>query len=724
MARKRRSHSTSGIFFLTLLAVAVLVVNVFLVSVGKVHARSGTDLSQYVNQTNYTTETIKALRGTIYDRNGSVIGQDSRTYNIICVLDENRPALDGEIAYVKDKEYTAEVLSKCLRMDYDTILEFLYQDRYQTELGTGGRKISKDVKDQIESYELPGIEFTDSIQRVYPLGQFSSNLIGYAQSDETGSTVGQMGLELFLDSYLKGKDGSRTYQVDKNGYVLPSMNEVEVSAVNGNNVYLTLDAGIQSALEEAFEISDKRFDIDYGFGAVMELNTGRVVGWGQFPTFDPNSLDDIEEYNNIGAQLPYEPGSTLKSFVWAAAINEGRYDSNIVTDGNQFCFVGDANNNPVRTYSENNDGCVYNARKIQYGSVDLDHGLIFSLNTVSAAIQAELISPEIHLDYLRRFGFFKPVDTDGIPEVNGVLNFDWASEKVNLSFGQGSTVSVLQMIQAYSAIFTDGTMKKPYFVETIRDSYDNSVIYQAETKITGNPITEETAKQVQEILYHTANDDNATARYFKIPECKILAKTGTSEVAINGSYDNNVTITSIMAALPADNPQILVYYGFQADGADTAHYYTEAANSLLRKVAMTYNLSDNMEEETEEEETEIMNIVSSPMPNVVNHSLDFAHTKLDALDVEIVTLGEGSTVIAQFPTSTSSVFTKQRVFLLTDATSFIMPDCTGWTRKDIAGLWAVTGFGFQLSGDGKVVSQNIPPGTVVNKGTEIEIVFE
>lgn len=730
MPKKRKNRSIRNIFLVTLVIMLLVSSNVFMVSIGKVHILSGTDLSVYADNSNIVTEKEQALRGYIYDRNGNVIAQDNKTYNIVCILDSSRPSVGDEVAYVKDKEHTAEVLSSILKMDQQKILDYLSQDKYQTELGLGGRNLSKSVKDEIEATDLTGIEFTDSIQRIYPNNVFASNLIGYAQSDESGTTVGKMGLELYLDSYLKGTDGSKTYQVDKDGYVLPGMKEEVVSAVNGNNVYLTLDEGIQSTLEQAFQTTNEQFTTYRAWGGVMEINTGKVVAWGQTPSYNPNTLDNIEDYTNIGAQTPYEPGSTLKTFTWAAAINEGVYDGNSTANGNEFCFTSDSNNNPIQTYSEDNYGCIYNARKKTYGDIDLDHGLVYSLNTVAATIQTQLITPETHLEYLKKFGFFSNVNTDGLPESSGLLNFTWPADKLSLSYGQGSTVTMLQLFQAYSAIFSDGTMKKPYFVDKIVDAYDSSdVIYQAETEITGEPITSETAKQVQSLMYRVVNDEDGSARFYQIPECKLIAKTGTTQVAasdssgedVNAYESSNRTITSLMAALPADNPQVLVYYAFEADYNPNAHSTTDATVSILRKVAQTYGFTngDNSREVSNVQET----ITLNEMPDLLNHSLDYANNKLSATGSEIVVLGNGTSVIDQFPKSGSSIASGQRVFVLTDTDSFTMPDLTGWSRKDVVSLWAVTGFAFELSGEGNVTSQSISPGTTVTKGETIAVEF-
>lgn len=716
-------------FLTALVVMSLLATNVFYVSILKKHIRSGTDLSVYADSANTIRETDKALRGNIYTRQNTIIAEDNRTYNIVCILDENRLSVEGEITYVKDKEKTAEELAKVLRASKETILEYLSQDVYQTELGTAGRNLSESTRNQIMALGLPGIEFTDSIQRVYPLGTFASNLIGFAQSDETGSTIGRMGTELFLDSYLRGDDGYRIYQADKNGYILPGMKEDTKSAANGSNVYTTLDQEIQEALEETFLMTAQAFKATRIWGAVMEIDTGKILGWGQYPSFDPNTLE-IADYNNYGSQIPYEPGSTLKSITWAAAINEGVYDGKAMIDANTYYYSWDDERNPHRvSYSET--APITNASGALFGTIDYDHGLMYSSNVVAASIQTELLTSQTNLDYLKKFGFFSAVKTDGMPEETGILNFTWPGDKVSISYGQGSTVTMLQMLQAYSAIFGDGTMKRPYYVESIRDSYDNNhVLYQAETRVTGEPITEETARQVQEILYRTVNEDDGTAKYYRIPECDIIGKTGTTQVAINGSYLSGYTIASLMSAMPADDPKVIVYYCFEAPYNHDAHYRTEAVQNLLRKTAMRLGYANVLPEETTvptedpmastETQVEVHNGV---MPGLINHSLNYAGEKIAGLNGEVVVLGSGNTVIDQYPREGANV-SGGKIFLLTDTNSFIMPDMTGWTRKDVTALWQVTQFGFRLHGEGLVVEQNIPPGTMISRGTEIEVEFE
>ncbi len=750
------------VFIVSLLFLVVVAINVFYVTILKVHLLSQKDLEQYADQANIKTEIIQATRGNIFDKNGNVIVQDNKTYNIICYLDENRSASKNRKAYVDDPRLYASLLAPILKGDEETIFQLLNKKQVndkgekipnvQTELGNVGRNLSKATKEEIESIRikdndtkptdenpnptrrLSGIEFTSSIKRSYPMGVFSSNLIGYAQAEESVdndkkshlSVVGKMGLEKDLDEYLRGTDGYRWYQADQKGNILSGMKVEETSSINGNDVYLTLDRGIQETMEQSFKQTVSIFGAERVWGSVMEISSGKILAWGQSPSFDPNELI-ITDYNNYGSQLPYEPGSTMKTFAWAAAINEGKYDGNQTVYSGPFCYS--ANNRDPYRVASGGLGCITNSGYKNWGDIGYDYGLIYSSNAIASSVITELITPEIYEDYLNRFHFFQKVNTEGMKEEVGKKNYTWPIEKLALSYGQGSTVTMLQLMQAYSAVFGNGEMVKPYVVESVRDPYNPSnVIVQNNREVVGTPITSDTAKQLQEILWKVAMQDDGTAKHYRIPETDIMAKTGTTQLAVGGSYKSGVTIISLMAALPADNPKYMVYYAFQAKYDRNAHYKTEPIKMLLRKVAMTYNLdhhSDLLPNVIEKDGVlENGTISTYSMPNLVNHSLDYSVNKLSSISNNIIVLGQGKTVIDQFPHYNDPVKTNEKIFLQTDTSSWVMPSLLGWTKKDVGSLWSITRNGFTIKGNGHVVSQSIQEGELVGKDVEIEVSLE
>ncbi|MBQ1378785.1 MAG: penicillin-binding protein, partial [Erysipelotrichaceae bacterium] len=221
-----------------------VIVNVFLVTILKVHIRSNTSLNDYVQSVSNVEERIFASRGNIYDKEGSIVAQDVKTYDIICYLDPDRLSSSDEIAYVDNPSYAAEVLAPILNMESKDIYDILVSNTglYQIELGANGRNLTKEQRDQIKAIEgLNGIDFRNSYERYYPYGSsFCPQLVGFAKSDNSGKLIGRLGVEEYLDDELSGTDGFHSYQTDKNGYTLPGMYDKTIEAVNGYDVYLTL----------------------------------------------------------------------------------------------------------------------------------------------------------------------------------------------------------------------------------------------------------------------------------------------------------------------------------------------------------------------------------------------------------------------------------------------------------------------------------------------------
>lgn len=710
--------------FIALAAVAaalIMAINVVMVAVFKLHVRSLTSLEPYVDSVNYVRETIYANRGNIYDANGMTIAQDESTYSIICYLSKSRLNADGTPAYVEDKEYTARVLASILDGDESEIYAILVaaDGRYQTEIGTVGRLIDEDTKLKIEEYGLPGVEFVASSKRYYPLGDyFSPYLVGFAQ-DDGGKLVGKMGVEQYLNDELSGIDGYRTYQADKDGYVLEGMSEEVVEAVDGYDVYLTLDNVIQDALQTSLEETMQERGAARAWGAVVEIKTGKILAWGQTPSFDNNKLD-IKDYNNFGSQTLYEPGSVFKSFAYAAAMDSGNYDGTRLVDSDNFCYTS-IGTDPVRTYSDNNYGCITNSENKTYGMVEYDYGLIMSLNTVTSSIITDLITPAEYLEYLDAFGFFKAVDTDGILENVGTIQFEQPVEKLTTTYGHGLTVNMLELLQAYSAIFGNGEMIKPYYIDKIVDPDTGNIIYQGQREVVGEPISEDTAKRMQDLLRRVVADESGTARYYEVEGLNVMAKTGTSQLLDDyGEYEEGGNVlSSVMLAFPYEDPQYMIYYAYQSGYDYNSHYYTEPVIELINKVALLENIQDT----TSANETEVQDVKKIEMADLSGHTLEYAQSKLEGSSLEVIVLGDGKDVIAQYPKAGTVIYSGSKVYLLCNKDSFAMPDISGWSRKEVSELWSLTDVAFTLNGYGIVTSQSIAPGEMVYKDSVIEVTF-
>ena len=711
---KRSNKTLRVIYFLTLIVTVIVIINVFLVTIAKVHMRSGTSLDSYIESVSTVNEPVRAQRGNIFDANGEVVAQDVDTYDIICYLSKDRIGAGNEPAYIDDPLFASGVLAEILGMDQSQILSYLSQEGlYQTELGPMGRNLSEEKMREIKEYPgLHGIGFKKSSKRLYAQGDdFAPYLIGFAQSDDSGKVIGKMGLEQYLNEELSGIDGKHIYQMSKQGFILPGMYEEYEEETDGYDVYTTIDTSVQEALADSFDDIVTVNNASKAWGAVVEINTGKILAWGQTPGFDPNELN-IEDYINTGSQFPYEPGSVFKSIIYSAAMDLGVYQGDVTYNSDTYCYSSNGNT-PYRTFSGNHYGCITNAAGKSWGIIPLDYGLIYSSNVATMTLLENYVGTKNYIDYVLKFGFFQEVDTDGIEEVTGVKNYFYPSEKLSMTYGQGSSVTMLQLLQAYTAIFGNGEMLKPYYIDRIVDTTTNETVYKGERTVVGNPIKEETARNMQKLLERVVSDPSGTAKYYAVDEVDIMAKTGTSEISLVGQgYNSNDSISSIMLAFPADNPQYMIYYAYISPYNYYNHLNSTVIKELISKVAILTNSgvtplkADGVYEKYE-------------MENLTNIETDEAINLLSDKNIEIITIGDGEQVIDQYPKVGDNYYSNSRVFLLTNGNEISLPDFTGWTRKDVITYWNLSGIPIIINGYGIVYEQSIMPNCIVSPQDEL-----
>ena len=710
---KRSNNVLRFLYLIFLLVFAATAVNVFIVSIFKIHIRSNTNYGEYVENASVVKEVVHAKRGTIFAGTGEIIAQDKETYDVICYLSESRIGYGNKPAYVDDPITTATVLASVLDGDETEIFKLLSQKNlYQTEIGLCGKNISEEQKAEIESYNLNGIGFRQSYTRQYNFGEnLAPYLIGFAQSDETGRIVGKMGLEQAYNTELSGIDGEHEYQRDKNGYILPGMYDNVTESKSGYDIYTTIDVSIQNALQASFD--DLAEGADEAWGAIVEVDTGKIKAWGQKPSFDPNILN-IDNYNNFGTQLPYEPGSVFKSFIYAAAMDTNKYVGTNAFDSSPYCYFSNGNT-PYRSYTGTNYGCINNANGKHWGNIELDYGLIYSSNVATSTLLSDYVGTEDYIDYVDKFGFFKEVDTDNILEEVGSLNYTYPSEKLALTYGQGSSVTMLQLLQGYTAIFGNGEMIKPYYIDKIVDPTTGDVMYQGTRNVVARVIQESTAKQLQELLKRVVYDERGTAKIYKVDEVEIIAKTGTAERIVNEKYTKDTYINSVMLAFPADNPKYMIYYAYVYPYDYGNKDNSGAIKNLIRKVALLTNVDYNSTNNLE-------NIKSKyAMPNVLNKNIEDALFDLKTINANVYIIGDGDIVLEQFPKINETVYSNSKVFIKTSDNNVSVPDFKGWTRNEIINYWNLSGLGMTINGSGVCYDQTPLPGSSLANGEEIVV---
>ncbi|MDR1794995.1 MAG: penicillin-binding protein [Erysipelotrichaceae bacterium] len=720
---KRQNRLIKASLILVVLVFSLLFANVCAASIYHIHLRSNTDISLYALNANTTKVTLYGARGTIYDAKNNVISQDITTYKIYAILSEDRKDAKGNPAYVADTYATAEALSPLLRMSVEELMVYLTKENvYQVELGSKGSNLSLETKKAIEDLHLPGIGFIQTSSRDYPMGAFSSHIIGFTTKNDDNVQVGQMGLEAVFDDYLQSENGYHTFQADKYGNQLPGLADTIVSPTNGADLYLTLNKEIQEALDQSFAMSMEKFNTTQVWGIVMEVDTGKILAIGSYPTFDP-AIRDIEDYQSLPLQYAYEPGSTMKTFTYAAAIDSGVYDGSATFDSSVF-YMSTNGNEPAKGNENSYVEVLYNASHRNWGWIDYDTGFRYSSNVGIANLLTSRLSTETFEAYLEKFGFFSKVNVDGLSEAAGYKNFRWPFEKLTLGYGQGSAVTAIQMVRAYAAILNDGVMVQPYLVQAIKDHDTGEVLYQAETTVLGQPVSTETALQMQKLMSDVVNTEDGTGRYYKIDEVDIIAKTGTAQVYRNGTYDNGIVISSIAIGLPADDPKIVIYYAFESDYVyNELHMQTEPVQYLIYRVAQQYSLLSSTAVE-DSEDVMYRDISKITMPSLVNHTVGYAASQLSGFDGKIITLGSGNQIIRQYPQAGQTVLSSQIIILKTDYGDNVMPDMYNWTIKEINAFWQVSGQEIVVYGQGQVKSQNIPAATILKPEDVIEVVLE
>ena len=298
-------------------------------------------------------------------------------------------------------------------MTKEQVLKLLNQDLYQVELGPGGRGITELTKKEIEKLNLPGIDFIFSTKRYYKMGNFASYIIGYARPNDKEEISGEMGIEKYYNDKLKGKDGKKTYQQDAYGYQLPDNSKHPVlieEAEDGNDIYLTIDNNIQLIAENAvYNLADKN-DLKWVTFSVMEAKTGAIVASASSPSFNLNTLDNIESYLNPLTSYTYEPGSTMKIFSFMAAIENGIYNGEDTFDSG--------------TIKLKDKTVIKDFNNVGWGKISYNKGFAYSSN-VAATLLAQKLGTKKLKTFYENLGFGKNTGIELPGELPGKINFNY-----------------------------------------------------------------------------------------------------------------------------------------------------------------------------------------------------------------------------------------------------------------------------------------------------------
>ena len=663
----------------------------------------GVNLKELASKRTTKKDTISAQRGTIYASDGDALAQNVASYKLIAFLDSKRTTNPKKPQHVIDKEETAEKLSPILGIDKEEILHYLSKENvYQTEFGPKGKGLNEITKNQIEELNLPGLGFMESYKRYYPKGQFASYVIGYAKEDDEGNIKGEMGIEKQYDKTLKGEDGSITYQKDLKGYRIPDTPIVRQDAIQGKDIYLTINSSIQFFVEQAINDSHKDYNWEWFTVTILDAKTGAVLATASDPGFDPN-VRNISNYMDIFCQTPYEPGSTMKTFTYMAAMENGVYD------GSETYLSG---------LYETSDGTVIGDwNRNGWGVISFDQGYAYSSNVGVINMIHRHMNSTMLRQYFKRLGFGKKTGIELPSENRGKLDFKYETEIYNAGFGQGILTTPIQNAKAMTALTNDGMLLEPYLISKIVDAETQEVILENKRAEIERVASTQTVQKILQLMDDTVNAYGNTGSGYRIEGGELIGKTGTAQIAneqgggyLNGEED---IISSFAGIYPKSDPQIIIYASVKKPSGGSQKSISNAIKDIVFNVSKYYGNTDT--------NTNVVPINDFKVPSFINKKLDYAKTTLDASGIPYAVIGNGNKVIKQTPSKGEIITNKDTVFLITNDSSIKIPNVVGYSSKVAKDLLSKLGVKVNLDGVGYVVEQSLPEGTDITEGLEINL---
>lgn len=653
---------------------------------------------------------LQAARGEILDRNGEVIAEDTAAYTLIAILDKKMTTNPKKPQHVKDPHKTAKELAKFLKMDeseiYSILSNGISKRRFQVEFGKAGKDITHQTKKEIEALELPGITFIRDSKRFYPNGMFASHVVGYAdrveQKDQTYKSIGKMGIEKEFDTVLTGVDGKINYESDLWGYLLPDGKEKITPAQNGNDVYLTIDTKIQTFLEDAMNKVAKDYKPKKIIAIVADPKTGNILAMGQRPSFHPKTKEGIDKsWHNESVETSFEPGSTMKIFTLAAAVQEKVFNPNEFYQSGSYQVT-------------KKDKAIHDHNGSGWGSITYLEGVQRSSNVAFAKIAKEKLGFERFREYLTKFGFDKPTGIELPDETSGKIQFTYPIEKITTAYGQGTAITPIQQIQAATAIANGGKMLKPHVVEKIVNHDTGETVKEVSPEVVGTPISAETAKKVLDILETVVTSPKGTGGRYKIEGYSVAGKTGTANIpGPNGKYLKGVNsyMFSFLGMAPKDDPKLIVYVAVQQPELEGL----EAGQGAIPVSAIFNPVMQNSLHYLNIQPSVLEKATINKMTNLKGQSVTETVKGLKEKGYETVVLGNGSEIIGQLPKAGTTILEGEKVIIQTDG-ELTAPDMTGWSLRDVMKVANMAGLKLNSKGKGYVAKQSIQPKAPLKEG--------
>lgn len=675
--------------------VSALLLGLLVVRVAWIQFVRGDELQAKAIDSRLRNIDIKAKRGIIYDRNGSPLA--------ISVSAESVYAVPSQVRRSQRVDEIAEALAQVLELDQEEIKNKLNK---KVAFEWIKRRVPDEKIQELKKLNLPGINFVEENQRYYPKGTLAAHILGFAGIDNQGLS----GIELAYDKELRGISGKIMIEYDAAGREIPNAMHHYIPPTDGHSLYLTIDETIQYIVEREIDQVMKVKQAKRAAILVMDVKTGEILALANRPVFDPNNYADYDQgtWRNFAISDAYEPGSTFKPVVAAAAMEEKMVKSDDRFYDPGYIKVG---KETIKCWTRN-----------PHGSQSFVEGIQNSCNPVFVTVGLRLGLDNMY-KYISGFGFGAKTGIDLPGEATGILVPRNRAKEIDLatmSIGQANAVTPIQLVRAISAIANDGWLMKPQIVKEIRDS-ENNLIKKIEPEPVRQVISQKTSQDLRAILETVVSEGTGSKAY--IEGYKVAGKTGTAQKILpGGGYSTSEYIASFIGFAPADNPRIAALV--IVDSPQGVYYGGQVAGPVFRNVILdTLRYLEIPPELPAKEETKEKKLV---VPDVKNKAVNDAVKELKKLGLEVRIEGEGEIIVTQLPPAGTEVNQGSTVVLYTqnaEDQQVIVPDLKGRTIKEASKILADLGLGMAPQGSGLAALQEPIPGEKVEKGTVVKVKF-
>ncbi len=501
---------------------------------------------------------VGAKRGKILATDGSVLVANQKAYLMYALLpdisESKKESKKNEEDFYQDlatklarplfREKIAKV-EKISQAEKDEIRDGI-RDGIIAQLQQKGliwvplaRKISESTRGEIKKLSIEGIGFEEDTKRFYPENDLAPSLLGFIGKDNQGNDKGYFGLEGFFDSKLRGRSGTLIQEVDAFGRPILAASPEGLGAQDGSDLLTTIDKTVQFTIDRKLKEGIKRYGAKSGAVIVLEPKTGSLLASSSFPTY---SLDDPtnskpQYYKNLGISAVFEPGSTFKSITFASALDSG----SIKTDTICPC------KGPIKS-----GGYEVQTFDNKYYPNSTITDILQRSDNIGAAFAAQKMGTDTFLKYINDFGLGVASGIGLQGEENGIIKnkADWHEiDLINAGFGQGVSVTPLQLVNSLAAIANDGVLMKPFVVKKIIN--DRNEIEFGPKKVR-RVIKSSTATVMKQLLL--AAVEGGEAKNLIPKGYRVGGKTGTAQIPIPGGYSTK-TVASFIGFGPVEEPK-------------------------------------------------------------------------------------------------------------------------------------------------------------------------